>query len=456
MADTPTGTPQAGGKQFGGENVQGKPKTNKPKNPNKKPAQKPQQTKDAVRLPANMATTLAPPTMKQANDKSTNKPVTNESLVSESVFAVDSGFTARHREISFTPSANGWTNVVDDSYAELRNDSKIQVTKELPIEAYRYYASCMFWLRAISLKLWQGQELTPAEVDVQRVFEGKTFVLPDPIHLGLKAIGRVTTRNGEVLAPTLPPLPDQIVTNIPGLLGAVATANHNVYEDFPVIGVSYQGCYERALRTDYAAYNSVVAPAGTQANRNLQGFDTLKTVRADSLSALHSMGFEVDVRPRTVSNTGFNYNALKVVSNILAKSETFKVVEIDIFAIPATGSLAQIIETIPDQTAVDTITRASSLDVTAQSYAMGTTTQIGISEVFGLNAWKGTSATNPWQSWSCITWTATVRVPDGMVANRNAPRDLPDRFRDRVFYTGSINLEDQRKCVVSRLAKHPS
>lgn len=83
---------------------------------------------------------------------------------------------------------NGWTNIVDDAYAELRNDSKIQVSKELPIEALRYYAASLFWLRTISLKLWQGHELPP-EVDQQRTFEGKTFVLPDPIHLGLKADG---------------------------------------------------------------------------------------------------------------------------------------------------------------------------------------------------------------------------------------------------------------------------
>lgn len=101
--------------------------------------------------------------MKKANDESKNKTVTNESLVAESVFAVDSGFTPRNREIEFHPSVSGWTHVIDDAYSELRNDSKVQVAKELPIEAFRYYASSMFWLRTISLKLWQGQDLTCAK-----------------------------------------------------------------------------------------------------------------------------------------------------------------------------------------------------------------------------------------------------------------------------------------------------
>lgn len=168
------------------------------------------------------------------------------------------------------------------------------------------------------------------------------------------------------------------------------------------------------------------------------------------------MGFEVGVRPRTIANTGINYNSVKVVSNLLSKSQIFKLTEVDIFSIPNTGSLGQIIQTMPTADAIDNETRASNLEVTAQSYATGTATQIGISEVFGLNAWKGTSDNHPWQSWSAITWTAATPPPEGFVANRNATRNLPDRFQSRVFYTGIISLQDQRKMVVSRLGKHPS
>lgn len=200
---------------------------------------KPTQAKFPIKVPKGASKTLDPPTMKRANDESKNKPVTNESLVAESVFAVDSGFVSRNREIEFHPSAAGWIQITDDAYAELRNDAKVHVSKELPIEALRYYAASTFWLRAISLKLWQGHELTPAEVDLQRTFEGKTLALPDPIHLGLKAIGRVTTKNGEVLAPTFPPVPAAVVDRIPGLIAVVNAENHCVYEDYPVVGVAY-------------------------------------------------------------------------------------------------------------------------------------------------------------------------------------------------------------------------
>lgn len=140
---------------------------------------------------------------------------------------------------------NGWTNIVDDAYAELRNDSKttLQVSKELPIEALRYYAASLFWLRTISLKLWQGHELTPPEVDLQRTFEGKTFVLPDPIHLGLKAVG-INNQERRGACTPVPPTPATVLNRIPGLLGHVDAENHNVYEDYPVVGIAYQGCIE--------------------------------------------------------------------------------------------------------------------------------------------------------------------------------------------------------------------
>lgn len=163
----------------------------------------------------------------------------------------------------------------------------------------------------------------PPEVDLQRVFEGKTLVLPDPIHMGLKAVGKVTTRNGEVLALTFLNTPAAVVGQTPGLIAVVDSENHNTYEDFPVVGVAYQGCYERAQGTAGGVYHSVVAPRGTEANRNLQGYDTLKTVRQDCIAVLHDMGFGENIRPRSISNTGINYNAMKVVSNVLSKTETF-------------------------------------------------------------------------------------------------------------------------------------
>lgn len=399
---------------------------------------------------------LAPPSRLQENrSKQPSVKTTEESLANESVFEPDCGFHSAQREIDFTPSATGWTDLIDQTYAELRNDKGILVSKDMPIEALRYYASCVFWLRAISLKLWLGRDLTDAEVAIQRAFEGKSLVLPEPIFLAIKAIGRTKTKNGETLSPVLPDVPTTVTADIPGGLGIITAANHNVYEELPVVGPTYQGCYERSLTTNAGVYASVFAPVDTTASRNLQGFRPLVTCRQDSLALLASMGFEGQgIQPRSISNSGINFNAVKTVSNLLSRITAFKIVETDIFSIPATGSIAQIIEAIPDQTGVDQQQLAYEADVALQCYSNESKSHIGISMFVGLNQYKSIGLQNDITSWSCITFTDAAPVPADFIANRNDRRNLPNRFSDRVFYTAVQNVRDLRTIVISKLAKH--
>jgi len=161
MADTEqrkTGTPE-GNQSKAKDNSQRKTK-------NKQNKDKPKQTQGPILIPPGTSTTLAPPSAKAANDASQNKRVTNEPLINDSVFVSDSGFQPAKREILFSPSTTGWTATIDAAYSELRQDPAVQVAKELPIEALRYYASCVYWLRVIGLKLQQGHDLTPQEVEV--------------------------------------------------------------------------------------------------------------------------------------------------------------------------------------------------------------------------------------------------------------------------------------------------
>lgn len=162
----------------------------------------------------------------------------------------------------------------------------------------------------------------------------------------------------------------------------------------------------------------------------------------------------------TVANTGINYNALKVVSNILAKTDTFKIAEVDIFSIPSTGSLAQIIETVP----TDTETRAANADVTAQSYANGTTTQIGISQVYGLNVWKGSSDEHPWPTTICRDEKQLTRpspaIPGPCVLHRYCElagtsedgsltiSETPILRRDRIQHQLAVTPHPARACMV--------
>lgn len=99
MPDTQAGTPDPSRppKKEGKGKQQGK------EGKIRKPMDKPKPAGHPIRVPKGLSSTLDPPSMKQANDESKNKIVTNESLVSESAFAVDSGFTPTNREIGIPP-----------------------------------------------------------------------------------------------------------------------------------------------------------------------------------------------------------------------------------------------------------------------------------------------------------------------------------------------------------------
>lgn len=193
-------------------------------------------------------------------------------------------------------------------YTELRNDKNIQVAKEFPEEAFRYYNAGLVWLRSIGLCLEFGQQLSVAEEQVQRVFAGKPLNILEPQFFGLKAVGKTKTKNGETLVPSFPDMPCTPTLTIPGGLGVVTANNHSLYEELPIMGPVYQGCVERSATPNAQDYVSVFAPAGTTANTNLQGFARLVTARQDSLSFLERMGFSRDRRPPSIARTGLSYD----------------------------------------------------------------------------------------------------------------------------------------------------
>lgn len=403
---------------------------------------------------------LAPPSMKQENDKrAAQVKTTEESLFSASIFHSEVDFKCAVRELEFSPSMTGWTPTTDVVMSELRNDKGIQVSKDLPVEALRYYNAGLFWLRSIGLKLEAGSDLTDAEAQVERAFKDKTLAILEPQFLGLKTIGRVTTRNGEILFPTLPDLPNTVTGETPGGCGVAAAANHNLYEEYPVMGPAFQGCVERAARGngEAAVYNSVFAAANSTANRNMQGFNSLRRVRPECIALLNDMGFG-DAAPRTIANTGISYNAMKTVSNLLEKVTIFRVQHTNPITLPATGSMGQIVITKPvTADLIPGATYASSTNQTATCASKENRSTICITEVYGLcqfkeSALEGDEWLRP-SVWSCCTFTEAHPQPAAWTANRNERRNLPDRFTARVFYTSDQNPEDVRKTTIDRMAK---
>ncbi|CAH0394710.1 unnamed protein product [Bemisia tabaci] len=119
------------------------------------------------------------------------------------------------REVSshttFTPSLAPAIEIARDSYAEILTDNA-QLGKVLLPEYYDYYSTSMLWLRVIHLKLKNGQQITPAEHDLNPD-SASSLVLTYQNHCSCTAVllGNIETVTKSHLYPQFPPLPEQVI-----------------------------------------------------------------------------------------------------------------------------------------------------------------------------------------------------------------------------------------------------
>lgn len=410
-----------------------------------------------------VAQTLAPPQNKEKNQKKAKASVIRDDAVfKEAVFSAERTLKPVSREINFTPASTGYTPLVNETFAVYRGEKRQQMGKEFPPELFQYYASSLYWLRVIGLKLSMGHVLTEAEDRVLQRFEDRKLSVPEPIFLALKAVGKVVTATGDTLVPEFPELPTQVTATYHGSLGVVTTDNHNVYEELPVIGPAIEclrqrldGAQPNAGRT----YPSQFAPANTVANINLQGFARLSHCRMEAIAFLENLNIQADQQFPTISQSGISYQILDAVSEYLATTESFKIYSCGVIEIPESGSTGQTVRAVPEITDLDDTTKASNVYVHMSAMIRESAVTAGVSEAFGLCQNKENRVEPglpPWQSvtpWSAITFdnAAALAALPGYIASRNNRRNLPGRYADRCFIAAGDWSGDYRRQVIDRL-----
>lgn len=406
---------------------------------------------------------LPKPTMKEANQKSSDGSVTKEdSIFHESVFGAERVLKPARREIAFNPSLTGFTAIVNDAYKAYRNEKRKQVAKEFTPECLRYYSACLFWLRAIGIKSQSGEALTDAEQRVFQALEHKQFNVPEPVFLALKAIGNIKTRTGDYFNATFPELPVAQAGVVPGTLGVIDAANHSIYEEMPVVGVALEALVERVSGADPSRtrpYVSKLAPQRAAATTNLQGYTRLPACRMEAITFINDLGIEDGVYPPGIANSGIIFNVMATISEYLQGTETFKLQTLNPLTLPPTGSIGQIIQSMPQVNELDESSTAANCYVQMQSMTAESAALAGVSEVFGLNQWKvnrniADNRRLEMSPWSCLLFTADDDIPAGYTEHRNSRRNLPERYYTRVFYAAGDYSGDYRKTVVDRLVHH--
>lgn len=421
-----------------------------------------------IKPPANTKLELPKPQNKERNDDKQKSIKTREdSVFSESVFSTERTSKPVDRDYLFQPSATGYTDLTNIMYDTLLLDKTRQVARELPIEALRYYHACIFWLRAIGLKSQGDLQLTQQEREVMLEMEHQPLYVFDPIYLALKTYGRIQACNKDTFYPQFPDIPSVVTGNVPGTLGEISVDNHNIYEELPVIGPTIDGMMRR-IRGDNPNhprdYQSVLAPAHTMANTNLQGFDRLTRVRLEALSMLEDHGVRGEAQLPSIADTGINPKLLSVISDYVSNLIVYKGQLINVLNIPDTGSLGQLISARPSPEDLNADTTAASTMVIMQSFSQESAVTNSVSETFGLCQWKENRQPRPRaagqavepdrelaKTWVCLNYSAENDIPPEVIENRNERRNLPAFIYLRRFFTTADATHKWRAMVLRRM-----
>lgn len=376
--------------------------------------------------------------------------VTTKSPFDDSVFA--QGFTVNEvgNRTTFTPSAPAMIEISRGVFTELVTDDPNLQKLILP-EYVDYYATAMLWFRITSLKAKNSQPLTSEEQDLLTILQTTSFCVPDPIALQLRTLGNLETVTGQHLIPEFPPLPTTTIQSIGGYFGLFSSPEppadrqdlaahqarlnqmdnlHLLYEELPCLGVLAHAVTQTISNQPPGPYTSPLTYNQQQPNKNLIGFRNLGYRRAESKNFAIEHGITENNFPSYPSNTAVNIEFIIALSNVLAKTRTFKISEIIFPTLAEIGSQAQIVTTTPEPTPGQTCIAG---EIRPDSLIKEKESTFGMSVFFLPNMFKISIGPTNHTSWCLFD-----SPPATWIENRNRRREnLPLQYRQRVFSTVS-------------------
>nr|UNI73913.1 MAG: hypothetical protein [brine shrimp partiti-like virus 3] len=386
-----------------------------------------------------------------------NPVVKNEPLWKDAIFGPDICVRENSPRTRVHPAATGFIPLVEDSYRYLvKADSRLQ--RELVPEAYRYYCVSLLWLRLLSIKRHNGDNLTFIEDQFLTILDRLDLVVPEPISLYLRGIGNINTPNGEHLYPLIPDLPVQLVNGFGGYPEqAVGNQDVTPWIDFPSLGICAEAIRSRMTPANVGPWVPAVTPAGRQVTSNLAGYVPHGSIRHEALNSLFALGITDQVFPTTQGDSGLYVNLIQQVSIQVRENPAFRMLPERVDSYDKGGCYAQAIPLRPtyphDAGAGPYINgRFESTSLNKVSVA-----EFGVAHAFGYSVLRqpdpagGVGANNVWAP---FTSTRANPCPDGWIARRNTRfYSLPVRFRATVFTSIAHETRDRRDLVLRSLYK---
>jgi hypothetical protein len=248
----------------------------------------------------------------------------DDPMYKESIFGTDISVRENDMRTTVQPAVFGLIPTTEAVWQEIVA-SNSNTHKEMIVEGLRYYATGLLWLRIIQLKKSNKQPLTEAETMISGLCDTTVFAVPSPLQIYLQSLGTVRcTGTGQTLIPEFPPLPDEVIAEFSGYFGEMGEDTHNLYEEFPCLGVAGE-TLRHALSNEAAGeYASSLAFDGLAVNRNLQGYAPLANRRNEAKNPFLNLGDTSTVFLESVQSTGFNYDVMFLILTWMAKTKAFK------------------------------------------------------------------------------------------------------------------------------------
>ncbi|XP_011877164.1 PREDICTED: uncharacterized protein LOC105567156 [Vollenhovia emeryi] len=347
-------------------------------------------------------------------------------------------------DTQISPSAPTLIEITRLTYRMLvTHDYNIQ--KLILPEYLDYYATALLWCRITSLKHFNYEVLTVEEEELFGLIKNTQFSIPEPILIQLRLFGKIQTMTREHLRPSFPSLPTGVVKGRGGFYGPIDKDTHNLYEELPCMGVLSEAVQHTVSEwppgpypSSLAAYEIVRIP-----NSNLLGYKPLNNRISKAKNLAFHVGITADDFPETIPTTGFNINFMCKVSEILARTKTFKISTLDITTMTDEGSISQV-----------TMQRCAlpmQIEKAGELFSYGNfedqDSAFGLGIVYCPNLYKAATTVADASQWCCIDV-----VPQSWIDNRNERREtIPNRYREEVFVSQTQSSNQYRQMFLRAL-----
>lgn len=372
-------------------------------------------------------------------------------IFAESIFSVLNDSVEASTVTRFELNCSSYCDIARKAFTILTSKNQ-DAAKKITQEMFIYYSVALLWARLLHLKS-ATSNLSFEESQFYNAVARKQYVIPSPILMYLKAMGKIIVDGKEHINPHIPGLPLRRAGQVGGWFGPVDVASHNLYEEYPCMGVCAKALMQTADPQNMVAWDPPVVPAGYTANENFCGFYPMVPRRPETVIYIINCGIAANAFAEDVVNTGLNCGVLDHVSSVLLQYTTFQMSILTIDSMSTEGSKSQISISRP-QVPQPGINRRVENVVTTLTQEPALVN--GLSHFFGFQTLK--ESNDPAQPLNGGAWACAVdgngAVPQGWFNNRNDHRDvLPLRYREPVFVTASRMEDNYRKVVLDSYVK---